>query len=229
MALRVGDWDTILSMLGQISFQGDRTINLRSLAAELTEYAKGMKALDNEDLRPRSGRARLWMLGLWRAQQRQKEEAAAKAHIKQNETDKQAKKDQPPMMQVNPDALSEPLMKSLSIASIELRAGILAEQGELEDAKKLYGDAAYEEKKLGYHEPPMYIRPVGETEAAALIKAKDYAGAKAAYETALNQRPAWDSTVRAGTRQGTAGRCRGRTRCLLRFPEGLASRRRRFA
>jgi tetratricopeptide (TPR) repeat protein len=35
----------------------------------------------------------------------------------------------------------------------------------------------------------MYIRPVGETEAAALMRAKDYAGAKAAYEAALKERP----------------------------------------
>ena len=35
----------------------------------------------------------------------------------------------------------------------------------------------------------MYIRPVGETEAAALMRAKDYTGAKAAYEAALKQRP----------------------------------------
>ena len=35
----------------------------------------------------------------------------------------------------------------------------------------------------------MYIRPVGETQAAALLKAKDYAGAKSAYESALAERP----------------------------------------
>ncbi len=35
----------------------------------------------------------------------------------------------------------------------------------------------------------MYIRPVGENEAVALIRAKDYAGAKAAYEDALKERP----------------------------------------
>ena len=35
----------------------------------------------------------------------------------------------------------------------------------------------------------MYIRPVGENEAPALIRAKDYAGAKAAYEDALKERP----------------------------------------
>jgi len=74
-----------------------------------------------------------------------------------------------------PDALPDPILKSLSVASLELRAGILVGQGKLEDAKKLYAAAQLEEKKLGYHEPPMYIRPVGETEAAALMKAKDYA------------------------------------------------------
>ncbi len=80
-------------------------------------------------------------------------------------------------------------MKSFNIESLELRARILVAQGKLEDAKKLYGSAGLEEKKLGYHEPPMYIRPVGETEAAALLKAKDYAGAKTAYEAALAERP----------------------------------------
>src|SRR5581483_9095862 len=59
----------------------------------------------------------------------------------------------------------------------------------LDDAKKVYATAQLEEQKLGYHEPPMYIRPVGETEAAALLKVKDYAGARAAYERALKERP----------------------------------------
>jgi tetratricopeptide (TPR) repeat protein len=80
-------------------------------------------------------------------------------------------------------------MKGLSIQSLELRAGILIGRSKLDEAKKIYAEAALEEKKLGYHEPPMYIRPVGETEAAALLKAKDYAGAKAAYEAALKERP----------------------------------------
>ena len=100
-----------------------------------------------------------------------------------------AKKDEPPMMPVMPDALGEPLMKSMSIESLELRAGVLAAKGKLDEAKKMYAEAKLEEKKLGYHEPPMYIRPVGETEAAALLKAKDYAGAKAAFEAALKERP----------------------------------------
>jgi predicted Zn-dependent protease len=42
---------------------------------------------------------------------------------------------------------------------------------------------------MGYHEPPFYIRPVAENEAAVLLQAKDYAGAKTAYEAALVDRP----------------------------------------
>ena len=55
--------------------------------------------------------------------------------------------------------------------SLELRAGLLMAKKLNEDAKKLYAQAAREEKALGYREPPAYIRPVGETEAAAFLAA----------------------------------------------------------
>jgi tetratricopeptide (TPR) repeat protein len=93
------------------------------------------------------------------------------------------------MTPVMPDASAEPLMKCLSIASLELRAGVLVGQGKLDAAKKLYATATKRTRRLGYHEPPFYFRPVGENAAAALIRAKDYAGAKAAYEAALKDRP----------------------------------------
>lgn len=190
VALRIADWDAVLTMLSQGNLQGDNTVNLRGLTEELTDYAKGMKALDAGDVSAAQTASDHMDAGLWRIQQRQKEEAAAKLKANQEEKGKpEAKKDEPPMMAVMPDALGEPLMKGLSIQSLELRAGILVAKGKLEDAKKMYAQAALEEKKLGYHEPPMYIRPVGETEAAALLKAKDYAGAKAAYEAALQERP----------------------------------------
>jgi predicted Zn-dependent protease len=115
--------------------------------------------------------------------------AAAEKAAKEKDKAKNDKKDEPPTVTVMPDALPDPILKSLSVASVELRAGILVAQGKLEEAKKLYAAAQLEEKRLGYHEPPMYIRPVGETEAAALMKAKDYAGAKAAYDEALIERP----------------------------------------
>jgi hypothetical protein len=186
VALRVADWDAVLSMASQADFQGAKTANLHALAEEVTAYATGMKALDGDDIHAAQSASDRMDAGLWRLEQREKE-AAEKD--KQQEKDKKQVKDQPPTMEVMPDALGEPLMKSLAIASLELRAGILAGKGQLADARKMYAEAALQEKKLGYHEPPMYIRPVGETEAAALVEAKDYAGAKDAYEAALKERP----------------------------------------
>jgi tetratricopeptide (TPR) repeat protein len=81
------------------------------------------------------------------------------------------------------------LLSSLSIMSLELRAAILAEQKRLPEARALFAQAAQEEKALGYREPPTYIRPVGETEGSALMRAGDYSDAHKAYEAALVERP----------------------------------------
>jgi tetratricopeptide (TPR) repeat protein len=198
VALRVGDWDAVLAMVSQAGLDqngrgdGEKTTNLRFLAAQLIEYAQGMKALENPDtaavdVAAAQAASERMDAGLWRAEQ---EQAAKDADKKKNKDEKNdAKKDKPVMEPVMPDAEAGPLMKCLRVASIELRAGVLAGQGKLDEAKKLYASAAAEEKKLGYHEPPFYIRPVGENEATALLRAKDYAGAKAAYEAALVERP----------------------------------------
>jgi tetratricopeptide (TPR) repeat protein len=204
VALRVGDWDAVLTMLSQASLdrngvgEGEKTVNLRFLAAELIDYARGMKALEGQDAAAvdldaaQAASARM-DAGLWRAQHDQAAKDAAKDKKDDVKNDDaklhEPKKDQPPMAVIMPDANAEPLMKCLSIASLELRAGVLVAQGKLDEAKKLYATALVEEKKAGYHEPPFYIRPVGENEAAALLRAKDYAGAKAAYEAALAERP----------------------------------------
>ncbi len=184
VALRVGDWDAVLAMLGQANLgEGEKTANLRWLAAELGEYARGMKALEAGDVKAAREASDRMDAGLWRADR----ENAAKKDDKNDDAAK--KKDEPPMMQVMPDAVSGPLVKCLSVASLELRAGLLVTEGKLDEGKKLFERAAVEEKKLGYHEPPFYIRPVGENEAAVLIRAKEYAGAKEAYEAALKERP----------------------------------------
>lgn len=187
VALRVGDWDAVITMLSQVTLADtDKTANLRFLADELGDYARGMKALDGDNIATAKAASDRMDAGLWR----QDQEAKAKDETKTKAAAKEKKQaDQPPMVPVLPDAMAGPLMKCLTIQSIELRAGVLAAQGKLDAAKKLYASAITEEKKLGYHEPPFYIRPVGETEAAALIRAKDYAGAKAAYNEALVERP----------------------------------------
>jgi tetratricopeptide (TPR) repeat protein len=189
VALRVGDWDAVLAMLAQSNLgEGEKTANLRFLSAELSDYARGMKALDSGDVAAARGASTRMDAGLWRAQKDQNDKDAAEKD-KDNDKKDEAKKDQPVTTPIMPDANAGPLMKNLGIASLELRAGVLAGEGKLAEAKKLYEQATKDEKDAGYHEPPFYIRPVGENEATALLRAKDYAGAKAAYESALMERP----------------------------------------
>jgi tetratricopeptide (TPR) repeat protein len=191
VALRTADWDTALTLLDQAKLDDtDKTSNLRVLAASLADFARGMRALDNNDLRSAEIASDHMDAGLWRAQHDADavdEEKKKLADILKD--DKTTANKQPPAEPISPDAMAGPLLKALSVASLELRAGVLAAQGHLDQAKKTYADAIAAEKKLGYHEPPMYIRPVGENEAAALIRAKDYTDAKAAYEDALKERP----------------------------------------
>ena len=190
VAMRVGDWDAVIAMLSQSNLgEGGKRTNLRFLANELSEYATGMKALDAGDAAGAQAASERMDAGLWRANHDNEAKKADDEKDKEKAKKDDAKKDEPPMTVILPDAEPGPLMQCLSIASLELRAGILAGQGKLDEAKKLYAQATTEEKKVGYHEPPFYIRPVGENEAAALLRAKDYVGAKAAYEAALVERP----------------------------------------
>jgi tetratricopeptide (TPR) repeat protein len=191
VALRVGDWDAVLAMLSEANVgEGEKTTNLRFLASELSDYARGMKVLENPDVAATDIAAAQAAsdhmdAGLWHAQKDQAAKDADKEKDKKDDT----KQEKPAMAVVMPDADAGPLMKCLSIASLELQAGVLAAQGKLDAAKKLYASAAGEEKKAGYHEPPFYIRPVGENEATALLRAKDYEGARASYQSALAERP----------------------------------------
>jgi tetratricopeptide (TPR) repeat protein len=184
VAMRLGDWDAVLNMVSQAHFEGDKTRNLRFLTDELKEYARGMRALDGGDVEAAKAASDRLDAGLWRLHQREADDKA----IKKAEVAKE-KNAEPVMAEIMPDSLPDPLLKSLSIQSLELRAGILAATDKLEDAKRLYATAQAEEKRLGYREPPMNIRPAGEVEAATLLRAGDYAGAEAAYGRALSERP----------------------------------------
>jgi hypothetical protein len=198
VALRTGDWKTVLTMLDDSKLaESDNTAHLRFLRKELRSFADGMNALDGGDVAAAQSDSEQLDAGLWRGEQDDKAAAQKKADDKKADDDKKAadknaKADalKPPTMTINPDAEPEPLMQALSVASMELRAGVLLGQGKSADAKKLYDQAILAEKKLGYHEPPFYIRPVAETEAEALLRVKDYAGAKTAYQAALVERPA---------------------------------------
>ena len=186
VALRSADWASALALL-KTSDPPATLPNLQFLARQLTQFALGMQALEDHDLSRAEAASAEFDAGLWRISQRLKEEEDAKANEK--EKDKKQPDAGPPKLQVMPDAMPKPLVSNLSIMSLELRAGLLVAKKQTAEAKKLYTQAAQEEKSLGYREPPAFIQPVGETEAAAFMAASDWTAAKTAYKQALVDRP----------------------------------------
>ena len=185
VALRTGDWSAVLTMLDSANLPDtEKTANLRFLRDELRSFARGMLAGEKGDVAAAQAASAEMDAGLWRQEHDAKSDDKTK-----DEAAAAGKKNDKPTAPVHPDALPGPLMQSLSIASMELRGSVLLAQGKLDPGKKLYDQAVAAEKKLGYHEPPFYIRPVAESEGEALLRAKNFAGAKAAYQKALEERP----------------------------------------
>jgi len=186
VALRAADWTTALDLL-KSSDPAPTLPNLEFLERQLTQFAMGMQALEAHDMSRAETASAQFDAGLWRLSNRLKDEEDAKS--KEKDKDKKLSDATPPKLQLMPDAFPKPLVNNLSIMSLELRAGLLMAKKQNAEAKKLYAQAAQEEKALGYREPPAFIRPVGETEAAAFMAAADWTAAKAAYQEALVERP----------------------------------------
>jgi tetratricopeptide (TPR) repeat protein len=179
VALRTGNWPHVLRLLQSTRPEASLE-NLTFLAGQLREFAAGMQAVESGDLAAAQSASVRLDADLWHMSQKTKDAPKEK----KEDTTKT-----PLMVAVMPDALPAPLLSNLSVMSLELRASILAGQKHLSEAKALFAEAALEEKGLGYHEPPNYIRPVGEAEGAALMRAGDYTGAHQAYASALLERP----------------------------------------
>jgi hypothetical protein len=186
VALRSADWSAALALL-QSSNPPATLPNLQFLERQLTQFSLGMQALDAHDLPAAEAASAQFDAELKRVSDRLKDEEKSKS--KEKHKDKKTADAGPPKIQLMPDASAKPLVKNLSIMSLELRAGILMDKQQNAEAKKLYVQAAQEEKALGYHEPPAFVRPVAETEAAAFMAASDWTAAKAAYQEALVERP----------------------------------------
>lgn len=185
IALRIGDWNQVQTLLA--SSEADTKLpNLVFLAGQLRRFASGMMAVQNNDIAAAQAASTELDADLWHMSQRVKDTL--------DPDKKKAGKEKPAVgspvrAEVMPDAKAGPLLSSLSIMSLELRACILAAQKKAPEAKELFKQAAHEEKALGYREPPMYIRPVGETEGLVLLQAGDPVGAHEAYAAALTERP----------------------------------------
>ncbi len=182
VALRIADWAQVLE-LSKGSAPPLTQPNLHFLARQLAVFAAGMEAVEARDLGTAENSSARFDAELWRMSQQSKDSSVMRAMAANNAPAG------PPKLQIMPDALLQPILSTLSVMSLELRASLLTAQRETAAAKSLFAQAAQEEKALGYREPPAYIRPVGEAEAAALMAVGDWTDARTAYERALLERP----------------------------------------
>jgi hypothetical protein len=147
VALRVGDWADVLSMLDESKLpDSDETTNLRFLKDELRSFARGMQALDRGDLATAKEASAELDAGLWRQSRDAKVSAEDKTKAGVDRLNACAGpgktgSSQSAMAPVNPDADAGPLVSTFSIASQELRAGVLLLDGKTDAAKKLYTEA----------------------------------------------------------------------------------------
>jgi tetratricopeptide (TPR) repeat protein len=185
VALRTADWPQVIA-LSQANEPPASQPNLRFLSRELDTFGAGMQAADSHDVEKAQDSSAEFDADLWRMTQQLKDAPSMGPGMPT--TGKSAPVG-PPKIPVMSDAYIEPVMSVLSVMSLELRGSVLAAQKNMPEAKSVFAQGAREEKALGYHEPPLYIRPVGETEAAALMAVGDFVAAKAAYQQALVERP----------------------------------------
>jgi tetratricopeptide (TPR) repeat protein len=183
VALRTGDWPQLIELLNASAPPAGRP-NLDFLSRQLTSLAAGMKAIETHNLSQAEKLSAQLDAALQHMSQPAKD--SPKAHTTAANNTPAAG---PPKLQVMPDALMQPLLRTLSILSLELRASLLTAQSKIPDAKTLFAKAAQQQKALGYQEPPGYIRPAGEAEGAAMMTVGNWKDAKAAYEQALLERP----------------------------------------
>jgi tetratricopeptide (TPR) repeat protein len=183
VALRTADFPRVLTLLKTSTVQPGM-LNLEFLRHCLIDLASGMDSVNHGNLAAAERISERLDAGLYRMSQEHKQSEFMPAM-----PPAAAASNKSPKLVVMPDALLNPLLSTLSIMSLELRGSVAAARGDVGEAKALFTRAAREEKALGYREPPNYIRPVGETEGAAMLHARRWSDAKAAFEKVLSERP----------------------------------------
>lgn len=169
--LRAGDWKDATNALEK-STPSPELKNLVALREAMLGYTRGMLALEHGGVKAARQSA-----------------DALDAYVKAKPATPSETMPQGMMVFMAKDAMAAPLHSFMDVASMELTASVLLAEGRGVESDQLFTRAADAERALGYREPPMYIRPVGETRGDALMRSGRYDEAKAAYEAALKDRP----------------------------------------
>ena len=176
-ALRTSDWPRVVQLVNAANLSQNMP-HMEFLAGGLSQFALGMQSVEAHEPDVAERHSVLLDSTLWRMSQQI------------NDQEAKDKKTAPPTgnQSMSPDPLPKPLLQMLSIMSLELRGSMVAKDN-VPEAEKLFAIARREEKELGYHEPPFYVRPVAESEAAAMMTAGKWGEAEASFQKALVDRP----------------------------------------
>ena len=137
----------------------------------LNVYAKGMAALERNDLEGAANQSEALDALLWRLE-------AAKPKKEESAAAESAPADDP-----------AEILNLLGTISLDLQGNLKVSQGHAESGIKLLQQAAEKEKSLGYSEPPRYYRPEQESLGYAYLKTRQWQKARDAFNEALRQRP----------------------------------------
>jgi tetratricopeptide (TPR) repeat protein len=164
LAIRFAKWDDVIDHPMPFGVADDKVSAwARGYRDGLVDYARGMKAIDNNRLSEAEQDSNLLDALLWRVSQQQLEDR-----------DKSSR---------------DQVTKLLGTASLELRGNLASAKGDLDGGRKLLNQADEREKQLGYSEPPQYSRPAMEVLGMACIRAGKFDDARQAFQKALADRP----------------------------------------
>ena len=168
---RFGDWEAVPGDPVGFGVDGESASRpAKAYSDGLNTYAKGMAALEANDLTEAARAAESLDAQLWRL------EAA-----KPEKTDDSAAK--------GPNENLEQILNLLGTLSLDLRGNLESARGQMAEAVELLEQAAAKEKKLGYSEPPRYFRPEEENLGYAFLKSKQWDMAREAFNEELRRRP----------------------------------------
>ena len=164
LAIRFAKWDDVIHQPMQFGVPDDKvSMWARGYRDGLVQYARGMNAVDANQLSEAEQDSNMLDASLWRMS-----EQDLKAPDKSDR---------------------DRVAKLLGTASLELRGNLASAKGDLDAGRKLLEQADEREKQLGYSEPPQYSRPAMEVLGMACIRAGKFDQARKAFQNALTQRP----------------------------------------
>ncbi len=168
---RFGDWKAVSG--DPVGFGMDpqsASIPAKAYWEGLDTYARGMAALDENDLAQAASRAEALEAQLWRLEATQPKEADDSGAMTPNENLQQ-------------------ILDLLGTLSLDLRGNLESARGNVPQAVDLLEQAVAKENKLGYSEPPRYFRPEEESLGYLFLKFKQWDKARQAFNRELRQRP----------------------------------------